>query len=96
MSLAGRKKFDVIFLDVVMPGMDGFMARSRIQESTPNTQTPMVFVTSHNDSESQARAGFAGSCGFIPKPVLSNEIMVTALTIVLRGRLNQFETAPKG
>jgi len=89
LALAGEKAFDLIFMDVMMPGMDGFAACAKIHETTSNRRTPVVFITSRDDQSSRAQAEAAGGCSFIPKPVLSSEIMLIALTFTLRGRLDQ-------
>jgi len=94
LALAAEKAFDTIFLDVRMPGMDGFATCSKIHETAGNCKTPIVFITSHNDQESRVQAALAGGSGFIPKPVLASEIRVAALTSCLRGRLEQLKTTP--
>jgi CheY-like chemotaxis protein len=86
---AAEKPYDVIFLDVVMPGMDGFEACARIRQTPLNGNTPVVFVTSNDDAESRERARDAGGNGYISKPVLPVEIGLTALNFALRGRLSQ-------
>ena len=93
LDLAGQKPFDVIFLDVCMPGMDGFTTCAKIHETAVNRQTPVVFVTGHSDLGSRSQAALSGGCGFIPKPALTSEITVTALTYTLRGRLSQLPPA---
>jgi CheY-like chemotaxis protein len=92
LTLAAERPFDMIFLDILMPGMDGFTTCSKIHETAANIKTPVVFVTSHSDMESRDRATLSGGSGFIPKPVLPAEIRVTALTFCLRGRLDQLNT----
>ncbi|MEY2427949.1 MAG: hypothetical protein QOJ40_834, partial [Verrucomicrobiota bacterium] len=94
LTLAAEKTFDLIFLDVMMPGIDGFTACSKIRESGLNTQTPVVFVTSQDNQDSRLQAAGAGSCGFIPKPVLSSQITLTAWTFVLGSRLEKRKPAP--
>jgi CheY-like chemotaxis protein len=86
---AGEKAYDIIFMDIQMPGMDGFGACAKIRELEINTKTPVVFVTSHSDMESRAKASLAGGDGFISKPTLSAEISLTALTFILRERLRK-------
>ena len=87
LALAGKKTFDLIFLDVRMPGMDGFAACSHIHATALNPLTPVVFVTGHSDTRSRAEAADAGGCGFIPKPVLASQIALVALSYILHGRL---------
>jgi PleD family two-component response regulator len=89
LSLASQKHYDAIFLDVQMPDLDGFSLCSRIRQTTPNAETPVVFVTCQSDGESRAKALQAGGCDFISKPFLVSEITVKALSLVLRSRLKK-------
>src|SRR2546426_5710002 len=47
---------EVVFLDVQMPGMDGFELCSKIRETQLNRSTPVVFVTGMNDFQSRANS----------------------------------------
>jgi CheY-like chemotaxis protein len=85
--LAQSKVFDVIFLDIMMPDMDGFQTCAKIRETKFNGATPIIFVTSHKDSESRDKSFGCGGNGFISKPVLPTEIFLTALTFTLRARM---------
>jgi CheY-like chemotaxis protein len=88
-ALAREKTYDLIFMDIMMPGMDGYEACEEILRNELNRETPVVFVTSRADQESREKAKRAGGSGFITKPILSKEILVTALTFTLRGRLKR-------
>jgi CheY-like chemotaxis protein len=87
LQLAREKPFDLIFLDVQMPGMDGFAVCSRIHQTRRNHLTPVVFVTSYDDLDSRAKAAASGGCGFVPKQVLASQLTLVALSFILRGRL---------
>jgi CheY-like chemotaxis protein len=76
----------VIFLDIEMPGMDGFELYSKIRETAPNCSTPIVFVTGHTDFDSRAKSAMLGANELIAKPFLAFEITVKSLTLVLKGR----------
>jgi len=89
--LAEEHHYDVIFLDVEMPGMDGFELCSRIHETGPNRTTPVVFVTRHSDFNSRAKSSMTGARELIGKPFLIFEVAVKALTLVLRQRLQSHE-----
>ena len=93
LALAQEKPFDVIFLDVVMPGMDGFEVCSKIRETVPNRATPVVFVTGQSDFDARARMSRNGGNDLMGKPFLTSEITVKALTFALRGRLQRLNTA---
>jgi CheY-like chemotaxis protein len=92
LAMALEKPFDVIFLDVVMPGMDGFEVCSKIRDTVPNRATPVVFVTGHSDFDTRAKMSRNGGNDLLGKPFLISEITVKALTFALRGRLQQFKT----
>src|SRR5207244_617685 len=87
LALASRLRYDVIFLDIEMPGMDGFELCSKIHETDPNRNTPVVFVTSHTDFNTRAKSSLVGGNDFIGKPFLIFEVTVKALTLLLRTRL---------
>ena len=87
LTLANKKKYDAIFLDVEMPGMDGFELCSKIREAKLNRTTPVIFVTSHSDFDSREKSTLVGGQELIAKPYLSFEITVKALTLALQGRL---------
>ena len=85
--MAAEKPYDLIFVDVLMPGMGGFVTCEKLHELDLNRRTPVVFVTSLDETDSRTKAAASGGCGFIPKPVLPCEIMLLALTYIVRGRL---------
>src|SRR5207302_5414322 len=85
--LAKRQNYDVIFLDVEMPGMDGFEVCSKIHETDLNGKTPVVFVTRHSDFGSRTKSALTGGLDLIAKPFLAFEITVKALTLIFRCRL---------
>jgi CheY-like chemotaxis protein len=91
LALAAEKSFDVIFMDVQMPGMDGFAACSKIHETVPNAKTPVVFVTGQTDVKSQAESFRCGGSDFVTKPFIFVELTVKALTFALRGRLEKLK-----
>jgi DNA-binding response OmpR family regulator len=86
-NLLIETKFDLIFLDVDMPGMNGFELCSKLRMLPPHKGTPVVFVTSLNDLESRANSTMSGGNDFIAKPFLFLELTVKALVYLLRSRL---------
>ena len=55
LARATQQAYDVIFLDVVMPGMDGFEVCSKIRDTVPNRTTPVVFVTGQSDFDARCQ-----------------------------------------
>ncbi len=60
---------DVVLLDVVMPGMDGFETCQAIRESPAGELVPIIMVTGQDDYESINQAFGAGATDFVVKPV---------------------------
>ena len=60
---------DLVLLNVVMPGMDGFATCEAIRLHPGGEQTPILMVTGLDDTASILRAYEAGATDFIPKPV---------------------------
>jgi len=87
LQLASEQVFDLIFLDVQMPGMDGFELCSRIRAQPINKNTPIIFVTSLTDFKSRAKSSLSGGTDLIAKPFMFIELTVKAITQVLRYRL---------
>ncbi len=84
LRLAKENKFDLIFMDVAMPGMDGFEACKKIHTTILNANTPVIFVTSFDDIITRARFKTSGGMDFINKPIWPTELGVKALTYLLR------------
>lgn len=70
-----RQKFNVIFMDIFMPIVDGFEATENIRNTeNPNKNTPIYALTSTAVVQHKKRAHQAGMDGFISKPFHPNEI----------------------
>lgn len=93
LRLATENPYDLIFLDVQMPGMDGFELCTKIRALPLNKSTPVIFVTSLTDFKSRARSSLSGGTDLIAKPFMFIELAVKALTHVLRGRVVQMKQA---
>lgn len=87
LELTGREPFDLIFLDVELPGTDGFEICAQMRRSGVNRATPVVFVTRHADLERRAQATMSGATDLIPKPFNFTELAVKALYHLLRSKL---------
>jgi CheY-like chemotaxis protein len=83
--LLEQEHFDLIFLDVEMPGQTGLELCVKIRGMEPNWVTPIVFVTSHSDFGCRAQSTLSGGNDFIAKPFLLVELAVKALTWLFKG-----------
>jgi DNA-binding response OmpR family regulator len=87
LKLLAENPFDLVFLDVDMPGMNGFEVCTRLRTFVRNKATPVVFVTGLTDFESRANSTMSGGNDLIAKPFLFMELAVKALVFILRARL---------
>ncbi|RJP22359.1 MAG: response regulator [Candidatus Omnitrophota bacterium] len=60
---------DIVLLDIMMPGMDGFMVCSKIRERPGGEYIPVLMVTGLDDIESISKAYEVGATDFITKPI---------------------------
>jgi CheY-like chemotaxis protein len=93
LRFAQETGYDVIFLDVEMPGMDGFELCTEIHKTKPNRATPVVFVTNQSDFDARVQSALSGGCDLIAKPFLTFELAVKALTLALQNRLCENKAA---
>lgn len=66
MDLQRTNDFDLILLDIQMPGIDGFEVMRRLKALHPDTYLPVIAITAHHDYK--ARVIAAGARDFIRKP----------------------------
>ncbi len=94
-DLAARSHFDLIFLDVEMPGRSGLDLCAKIRKMATNCATPVVFITAHSDFESRAQSRLSGGNDFIAKPFLSVELAVKALTWLFKEKTHLLPTTDR-
>jgi PleD family two-component response regulator len=95
-QLLSDNYFDLIFLDVDMPGMSGFELCSQLRKLPRYKKTPVVFVTTLTDFDSRAQSTIAGGNDLIAKPFLFVELAVKALVYVFRSRIEAAKQADPG
>ena len=70
LQLIHEKRPDVILLDVVMPGMDGYEICRRLKSDPDTKDIPIIFVTAQNEVDEEARGLTMGAVDYITKPVV--------------------------
>ncbi len=68
--------FDLVLLDIVMPGIDGFEVLGQIREAPETEELPVVMVTGMDDKEGRIRAFKTGANDFVIKPIDMSELAV--------------------
>ncbi len=81
LALLGREEFDLVLLDIWMPGMDGMAALERIRNEWP--ELPVIMISGHGTIETAVQATRMGAYDFIEKPP-SYDKLVLAVANALR------------
>ena len=81
------KKYDLVLLDVDMPGIDGLEVCKRLRALPGYEKTPVIFVTLHSDFMTRARSALSGGNDLIAKPILPTELAVKVVMHLLRSQM---------
>ena len=75
LALAKSEQPDLIFLDIVMPEMDGFAACRELQNDIDTRHIPVVFVTQKDQKADRMWAQMQGAKAYITKPFQADELI---------------------
>ncbi len=74
-ELAGKEKPDMILMDIQLPDFDGLETTRRIRKSDPDSDVPIIALTSYAMAGDKQKALKAGCNGYIEKPINPDTIM---------------------
>jgi len=77
-------RFDLVLLDIEMPGLDGLELCRRLRQLPGYEKTPVIYVTSHSDFESRAASVLSGGNDLIAKPIFPMELALKAVVHLLK------------
>ena len=80
LALIAEAEPDLVLLDIVMPGMDGYEVCRRIREKMETAYLPVVMVTASGD-EQKVKALEAGADDFLTKPIDQNELLARVASL---------------
>ena len=88
-----EEEYQLVILDVMMPGMDGFETMERIREQS---SLPILMFTSKDDNASKVRGLRAGADDYLTKPFHMDELIARVLSLIRRyTRFNKPEGTPQ-
>ncbi|RZI44436.1 response regulator [Herbaspirillum sp. HC18] len=76
-DMAQAKNYTCIFLDILMPGMDGYQVCKRIKSSPATKGSAVVMLTSKSSAFDKFRGTWAGCDAYLGKPVGEDELLAT-------------------
>lgn len=80
---------DVILLDAVMPGMDGFEVAKHLKADAETQGIPLIFMTGLTETEHVVAAFAAGSVDYVTKPIRPSEVLARIAAHVRSARQTQ-------
>ncbi len=89
LDVCKREKPDLILLDVMMPGMDGFEVCQKLQEDESTHGIPVIFVTAHNSKQNKLAGLKVGAVDYITKPIDLEETLARVRTQLNYLAINQ-------
>lgn len=85
-------EFDLVLLDVMMPGMDGYEVCREIKKNKNRNDLPVIFITARTDEESIVEGFEAGGQDYVTKPFNSAELKARVRTHL---KLKSFEDSQR-
>ena len=87
LALLAERKFDLLLLDIGLPGLEGPGVSNRTRELAGYRKTPIVFLTGNDTVDKRAEASLSGGNDFLGKPINVFELTVKAQTWILKNQL---------
>ncbi|MBX3261847.1 MAG: response regulator [Labilithrix sp.] len=82
-----RDAVDLVLLDVMMPGMDGFETCRRLRALPGGEEVPILFLTALHDHETHEKALLSGADDFLGKPIHRTELLIRVRSLIRITRL---------
>jgi len=89
LEIANGSRPDLILLDVMMPGMDGFETCRQLKATAATQDIPVIFLTAQNETSGILEGFEAGGVDYILKPFRNEEVLVRVRTHLERALLMQ-------
>lgn len=84
-ALARQEQPDIVLMDIVMPGLNGFQATRQLTKGPETKHIPVVIVTTKDQETDRVWGQRQGATGYLVKPV-TEEKMVSTINAVLAGK----------
>jgi two-component system alkaline phosphatase synthesis response regulator PhoP len=86
LSLARTERPDLILLDVMLPGIDGWAVAEELSEIAETRDIPIVFITARSTAPDELRSHAVGGVAYIAKPFDPKHLSETVTRVVQRMR----------
>lgn len=90
LDLARREQPDLVLLDIIMPGMDGFQTCQTLKEAPETRDIPVIFLSALTDTGVKTKGFEAGGVDYVSKPFDAKELLARVRThLTLRNQERQ-------
>lgn len=94
LEMLSVQTFDIVLLDLVMPGMDGYQVCERIKAGERTHDLPVIFISAMEEIGDKVRAFSAGGADYVTKPFQFEEVLARVEThLALRKLQRQLQVA---
>lgn len=87
LELIKRERFDIIFLDVWLPGIDGIDVLMKLKEREDSA--PVIMISGHANIETAVKATKIGAYDFLEKPLSSERVLLTIKNALKQKKLEE-------
>jgi pilus assembly protein CpaE len=84
LAKAEEEKPQLVILDIMMPGMDGYEVCRRLRAAPQTAQVPVIMLTAKSQVEDKVAGFEAGADDYLTKPVIPAELMARVKALLLR------------
>src|SRR5215203_260456 len=96
LSLARTRKFDLIILDLMLPGLDGVTVCRAIRRESANAETPILMLTARREESDKVLGLDSGADDYLTKPFGIRELLARVRALLRRGHAKQVRTENGG
>jgi two-component system OmpR family response regulator/two-component system alkaline phosphatase synthesis response regulator PhoP len=89
LQLARAQRFDLIVLDLMLPGLDGVTVCRAIRRESVNADTPILMLTARREESDKVLGLDSGADDYLSKPFGIRELMARARALLRRGHARQ-------
>jgi DNA-binding response OmpR family regulator len=93
LAAARTKKFDLIILDLMLPGLDGVTVCRAIRRDSPNADTPILMLTARREESDKVLGLDSGADDYLTKPFGIRELLARVRALLRRGEASQARAA---
>jgi CheY-like chemotaxis protein len=94
LSLLETTEFDLVVLDINMPGMTGFDVCEKMRKLPHCKKTPVIFVTAFSNFDNRKQSVLSGGNDFVSKPVSPLELALKVTVNLIKARVQGVHTTP--